>query len=295
MPHTFTRSFRVRYYECDPFGHLSNPNYLRYTQESAFDASAEAGFSRRKYEEMGRIWVIRQSEIEYLKPLWFDDCVEVRTWVADFRRATSRRQFELTRSADGELMARGFSDWVFLNRATGHPALIPPEVQAGFFPEGIPQSFPSREPFPPAPPPPSGVFTVRRRVGWHDLDPAGHVNNAMYLNYADDCGFQAIAAFGWPVQRMLSNGVAILIRKNQVQYLQAARLGDELEVATWVSDVRRSSAVRHYTIRRAANSEGEGELLVRVLALGMWVDLNTYRPTRIPEEMLSDFAANIAA
>lgn len=40
MPLIHTRQFRIRHYECDAYGHLNNVNYLRYMQETAFDASA---------------------------------------------------------------------------------------------------------------------------------------------------------------------------------------------------------------------------------------------------------------
>ena len=38
------RAFRVRQYECDPYGHVNHANYLRYMQEAAFDASAAVGY-----------------------------------------------------------------------------------------------------------------------------------------------------------------------------------------------------------------------------------------------------------
>ncbi len=116
-----------------------------------------------------------------------------------------------------------------------------------------------------------------------------HVNNAVYLEYCDECGFQAVAAHGWPVQRMLATGFVILVRKNQIQYRQPVRLDDELEISTWVSDVRRSTAVRHYQIRRCS----DGVLLVEVHALGVWVELGSGRPARIPPQMLVDFQPNI--
>ncbi len=290
MPLTHARQFRVRYYECDRFGHLNNANYLRYMQETAFDASAAAGYSRQDYLRIERLWVIRLSQVEYLQPVKYDQRVEVVTWIADFRRATSRRMYELRLVESGQLAARGFTDWVFVDSHSGRPAAIPDEVQRAFFPDGLPETFPPREPFPQAPPPPPGAFTIRRRVAWHDLDAAGHVNNAMYLNYAEDCGMQVVAAHGWPVQRMIDAGFAILLRQNQIQYLQPAYLDDELEITTWASDVRRSSATRHYTITRVS----DGALLNRIHALGVWVDLATGRPIRIPAEMLADFAPNLA-
>ena len=77
---------------------------------------------------------------------------------------------------------------------------------------------------------------------WQDIDSAWHVNNAVYLRYVENCSMAVIAAHGWPVQRMLAESHAILIRRHQIQYLQPALLDDELEVATWVSQVKRATA-----------------------------------------------------
>ena len=52
MPLTHTRTFRVRYYECDANGHLTSANYLRYMQETAFDASTAAGYGIDRYDRM---------------------------------------------------------------------------------------------------------------------------------------------------------------------------------------------------------------------------------------------------
>jgi acyl-CoA thioester hydrolase len=89
MPLTHTRTFRIRYYECDAYGHVNQAQYLRYMQEAAFDASAAAGYDTARYEEMGRTWLIRETEIEYLRPLRYGDSVRVTTWVDDFRRIRS--------------------------------------------------------------------------------------------------------------------------------------------------------------------------------------------------------------
>ena len=77
MPFTYSRTFRVRYYECDAYGHLNNANYLRYMQETAFDASAAAGYDLQAYEALGHFWLIRETDIEYRRPLRYDDSVTV--------------------------------------------------------------------------------------------------------------------------------------------------------------------------------------------------------------------------
>lgn len=291
MPFTHSRVFRVRYYECDAYGHLNNANYLRYMQETAFDASAAAGFGIQRYAEMQRLWLIRGTQIEYLRPVRYNDSIEVKTWVMEFRRVSSRRAYEFYLEGTQELVARAYTDWVFIDTNTGRATTILPEVSAAYFPKGVHQSSPQRENYPIAPPPPSGVFKMRRRVSWRDIDQMHHVNNAVYLEYIEECGMQVIAAHHWPWTRMAAEGFAIILRQHHIQYLQPALIEDELEIATWVSEVKRSSAMRHYTIRRA----GDGELLAQVHTLGVWIDLSTGRPIRIPPNFIADFASNISA
>lgn len=287
MPLTHTRQFRVRYYECDAYGHLNNAQYLRYMQETAFDASAEAGYDLQRYAEMDRHWLIHDTEIEYLAALHYDDCVTVKTWVADFRRATSRRLYEFYRGE--ELVARAHTDWVFLDRVSGQPASIPAEMTQAFLPEGNPNPPPKRQPFQTPPPAPVGVFRTRRQVEFRDLDAEQHVNNAVYLDYASVCGFQVVEHFNWPLERMLAAGFGIFLRRNRIQYLQPALLGEELEVATWAYNIRRSTATRYYSIRRVRDEA----LLVQVNTDAVWVNIKNGRVQRVPQEFLEDFRPNL--
>lgn len=290
MPLVHVRTFRVRNYECDAFGHLNSANYLRLMQETAFDASAAAGYGQKRYAEMNRVWLIRESEIEFFLPVYYNQLLQVSTWIADFRRVSSRRMYEFRLEGEQQLCARGFSDWVFLDSATLQPTSIPDQLAADFFPEGVPEAFPKRAPFINPPKLPRQVFTTRRRVEWQDIDPMEHVNNAVYMAYANEAGFKAIEAFGWPWQRMRSAGFAILLRSCRIQYLQPAVFDEELEIKTWASGVRRSTAVRHYTIHRASDQT----LLCQANMTGVWVDLASGQPMRIPDQFLRDFESNIS-
>jgi acyl-CoA thioester hydrolase len=157
-----TRAFRLRFYECDAYGHLNNTTYLRFMQEAAFDASAAAGYDMARYDALGHYWLIRETEIEYLQPLRYGDSVDVTTWIEDFRRVRSRRIYEFRHAGSSALVARAASDWVYINRATGKPATIPRELIGAFFPEGAPDMAPARPKFPDAPSPPPGIFVVHR-------------------------------------------------------------------------------------------------------------------------------------
>ncbi len=288
MPLIHERTFRIRHYECDAYGHVNNTNYLRYMQETAFDASAVAGYDLTRYEALGHHWLVRETEIEYLAPLHYGDSVRVKTWVEDFHRVRSRRAYELTRVGDEALAARGTTDWVYLDSQTGRPARIPPEMAAAFLPDGAaPVGAPRRRIA--APPPPPGKFAMRRKVMWQELDPVGHVNNAHYLAYMSDCGFEVAEAYGWPAARMQAAGFGILVRRHHIEYLEPALLGDELEVATWAYNMRRATASRVYTITRLA----DGAAVARADVFYAWVNLTTGLPSRIPEDFRADFAPNI--
>lgn len=293
MPVEHRRRFRVRHYETDAYGHVNHANYLRYMQEAAFDASAAVGYDEARYAALGTIWLIRSSAIEYLHSLRYGDMVEVRTWVSDFRRVRSRRDYELTNTATGTLIARASTDWVYLDRASGRPLAIPSEMIAAFAPEldGASPPGAARAALPAPPPPPPGMFTMRRRVEWRDIDTAGHVNNAVYLNYMEECGIQAAAAVGWTVERMCAEGFAIMARRHQIEYRQQAPLGMELTVSTYLSDVRRSSATRHFIIARA----DDGTLIAQARSLWAVVDLREGRLMRVPPHFVADFATSIAA
>ena len=291
MPLIHERAFRVRHYECDAYGHVNHANYLRYMQEAALDASAAAGYNLDWYENHGRQWLIRETAISYLKPLMYGDTVIVKTWVQDFHRVRSRRAYELRHERDGAIVARASTDWVYLDTAAMRPVSVPDEMIGGFFPEGLPATRSRREPFAAPPPPPPGVFTMTRRVEWHDLDTAQHVNNANFMAYLEECSVRVSAAFGWPMARMTAEGFGVVARDYHIEYKQPAVLDDELVIATWVSDVKRSTATRHYTIARA----DDGALLVRANVQWVWIDLATGRPLRIPDVFTADFAPNIVA
>ncbi len=284
------RAFRVRQYECDAYGHVNHANYLRYMQETAFDASAAAGYDLDRYRAIQRAWLVRETDITYLRPLVYNDQVVVKTWVLDFRRVRSRRAYELRHADSGEIVAQATTDWVFMNDETERPESVPQEMIDAFFPDGPPIDVPAREKFPKAPPPPPGIFTMRRPVQWSVIDARQHVNNANYMIYVEDAGVQVCAAHGWPMTRMMEAGFGLVARRYRIEYNQPAVFGDELEIATWASDMKRATAVRHYTIRRAS----DGELLARAHVLWVWVDLESGRPIRVPAEFREDFAPNIS-
>jgi acyl-CoA thioester hydrolase len=258
-------------------------------QEAAIDASSAAGYDEARYLQLGCLWLIRETQIEYLHPLRFGQSVQVTTWVANFRRVRSRRVYEFHLSGSEKLVARASTDWVFLEQGTNRPAIIPSEMKDAFFPEGLPDDPPSFERFPEPPPRPQHAYRQDRRVEWRDLDTAGHVNNANYLSYVEDCGLQMLSAHGWKPARLTAEGLAIVAHSHRIKYTVPAMLDDKLEIATWVSDVRESLATRHTTISRLP----DGQLIARARTVHVWLDLQTAQPKPIPQAFLADLSPAI--
>jgi acyl-CoA thioester hydrolase len=291
MPLTHTRSFPVRFYECDAYSHVNNSNYARYMQEAAFSASAAAGYSDERYQEMNLLWLIRDTKIEYLRPLRYGDTADVTTWVADFRRVRSKRMYEVRRQGEEEVLARGETDWVLLNRETLRPVSVPEEMQQAFFPEGLPEEAPKRKPFPQPPEPPAGAVTITREVAWEDVDPAQHVNNAKYFTYMEESGIQAAAQFGVSMNDHLQNGYGSVARETRIEYKHPAVLGDMLEITTYLSNLRSVRATRHFIIRR----QSDQELLAQAYVVWVFIDIHTGRPVRLPEAVAQQLAPHIAS
>lgn len=289
MYKVYERTFRIRHYECDAYGHLNNTNYLRYMQESAFDASIAVGYGIEAYNALGCYWLIRLTDVEYLQPLQYNDVVRVKTWVEDMHRVRTLRKYEFWKDNSDQLMARAETDWVYMDRKTNRPKTIPDEVVRAYLPGDANANRERRKRFPEPPEPPEGVFIDRRQVEWRDLDSGQHVNNAVYLSYIQECGVRVADAHGWSMARMSANGFGIIARRHIVEYRQPAILGDSLEVATWVSDAKRSTARRHFVVSRIE----DGEILFRCNSLYVWVDIQSGKPIRIPVDFLSDFADNI--
>ena len=132
MPALFEYRHKVLVSEIDELGHVNNLAYLRWMQSAAIAHSTAQGWSGPAYRELGSGFVVRRHEIEYRQPAFVDDDIAVRTWVADMRKMTSLRRYEIARPADGVLLAVASTNWAFIDFATGRLNRIPPQVSSAF-------------------------------------------------------------------------------------------------------------------------------------------------------------------
>ncbi len=115
----------------DGNGHVNNVAFVQWMQDVAVRHFAAIGGIDLMHA-VGGTWVVRSHRIEYLRPAFADERIEARTWVADCRRVRSVRRYEFKRVSDGKILAKGETDWVFVNAETGRPSRIPEEIRRVF-------------------------------------------------------------------------------------------------------------------------------------------------------------------
>lgn len=115
----------------DRNGHVNNVEFVRWMQDAAVAHSDAVGCTEAT-KTAGCTWVVRSHAIDYLRPAFSGDRIEVRTAIVDYRRCFSKRKYEFYRAEDTTLLARGETNWVFVDVQSGRPKSIPPEIQMLF-------------------------------------------------------------------------------------------------------------------------------------------------------------------
>lgn len=123
-------------------------------------------------------------------------------------------------------------------------------------------------------------FHGRWPVRLYELDSNGHVNNAVYLNYAEQVALEHIEALGYGREWCLLHGGGWFVREHHATYHRPATFGDILLLTTVPLNLGAVTGKRRTLIHR----ESDGELLMDATTLWVWVRSDG-RPTRIPAEL----------
>lgn len=132
--------------------------------------------------------------------------------------------------------------------------------------------------------PPDPIYRYTFIVPAEALDPNGHVNNVQYVQWMQNVAVHHFSSLGG-VEPMQAAGATWVVRSHNIEYLSPAFVGDQIEIRTWVANVRRVRSLRRYEFVRPADSR----LLVRGATEWVFVDAKTGRPLSIPDEVLRVF------
>ncbi len=115
--------------DIDELGHVNNAVWVRWIQDMAtahWYAVAPPGHVD------AYLWVVIRHEIDYLRAVLPGETVTGRTWVGEAPKgARFDRHVEFV-GEDGKLRVKAKTTWAIIDKATGRPLRVPPEVAAPF-------------------------------------------------------------------------------------------------------------------------------------------------------------------
>jgi acyl-ACP thioesterase len=218
-PARFAAPYRVRFDESTPNGTIRTSALLRYAQDVAWMHSDALGFDRDWYDARSLTWLVRAAEVEVVRSIPMGATVTATTAVVGHRKVWARRRGEF-HLPDGVLAATVITDWVMVD-ARGRPARVPDVIEARFPAPPMTQSLLRVELGDPPPSASRRSFGVRPQ----ELDPVGHVNNGVYLDWVEEC---VVAA-----DPHASESLTGLPRRYRLDYAGSAQADANLEALTW--------------------------------------------------------------
>ncbi|GGD37553.1 acyl-CoA thioesterase [Muriicola marianensis] len=126
-------------------------------------------------------------------------------------------------------------------------------------------------------------FEMIKKVEQADLDELEHVNNVRYLQWIQD-----ISRAHWEAaapEDIRKTGIWV-VRQHLVQYKSAAKLGDTLQLRTFIKKSEGAISTRVVEMKDLSS----GKPIVRSETEWCLLDRQTHRPMRIPEEIRAVFS-----
>jgi acyl-CoA thioester hydrolase len=288
MSKIFTRTFRVRWSETNAYGQVGIVSYLRYLVETAWDWGAAGQLSLDDVKGLGQTWVVRETEINLIRPLYYNDLFDFTIWLVEWRRVRGTRAFELKLQDGGEVVAQELQQVAVLDSRTMRPTSLPEHVLE-FYRLDNPRVF-AQQRFPRVPPPPEAAFVMQRRVEGQDLDQLDIVDNTVYAAYAEEAAARALAEVGWSPADLKAQGLAAVNRRIHIQYQSPAVWGDRLKVVTYLLGLDDTGGDWYVAIQRPVDGMG----IVECILSWRLVDRVTGEAQRLPASLAAGLQEVVA-
>ncbi|HNQ94977.1 MAG TPA: thioesterase family protein [Anaerolineales bacterium] len=130
----------------------------------------------------------------------------------------------------------------------------------------------------------SSVYTKFITIPQTAIDDNGHVNNVSYVQWMQDIAIEHYESIGGTSPMQLI-GATWVVREHKIEYLLSAFAGEEIEIRTWVENIRRVRSLRKYEFVR----KSDGKILVKGETDWVFVDAKSGKPMGIPDEVINVF------
>jgi len=133
----------------------------------------------------------------------------------------------------------------------------------------------------------SSIYSKTFFIPRSAIDENGHVNNVAYVQWMQDIAVEHYSSVGGVEAQ--GYDATWVVREHRIEYLLSAYSGEEIEVKTWVENIRRVRSLRKYEFIRKSDSK----VLVKGETDWVFVDTKTGRPFPIPEKVSQVFSIHL--
>lgn len=126
----YVHMFQVEQADIDALGHANNVSFVRWINDAAIAHSTQVGFGIEACVQAGLVWVVRRHDVEYLRPAFAGEQIEVLTWPEAMSGATSLRRTLFRRGA--EILARAETTWALFDVQGKRPRRVPEAMRAAY-------------------------------------------------------------------------------------------------------------------------------------------------------------------
>ena len=132
----------------------------------------------------------------------------------------------------------------------------------------------------------SSIYSKTFFIPRSAIDENGHVNNVAYVQWMQDIAVEHYSSVGGVEAQ--GYDATWVVREHRIEYLLSAYSGEEIEVKTWVENIRRVRSLRKYEFIRKSDSK----VLVKGETDWVFIDTKTGRPLPIPEKVSQVFSVH---
>jgi acyl-CoA thioester hydrolase len=130
-------------------------------------------------------------------------------------------------------------------------------------------------------------FSVAVTVRGYETDVLGHLNQSVYLQYAEHARWSILHAAGIGQNELIGSGVGPVALETTIRYLRELRAGDETEVTCGFVWGEGKTFRIEQTIRKA-----DGTVAAEVTAVGGLMNLEARRLVADPRAVFKSLAAD---
>lgn len=114
-------------------------------------------------------------------------------------------------------------------------------------------------------------------VRFRDLDGLGHINNAVYLTYIEQCRTRFFHKVGLSGLDDIRRNFPLILARTEIDFLMQGSLSDDLVVECWISAIGNKSFTQSYAVTSARG------VLAQAKAVLVWFDFDANASVTIPD------------